>query len=252
MGTAVTDGRASWPPPAPASRRFVGTLDKAVQTIIELHRTRARSVPATYSSTNDPFYGGVTHLNDVVVRDARVRRRPTRRLDREHRPLERRRRASCPARSPTRRPRSTRRGFGCRRSSSSTGGQPIRSVMEIMTVNSRLPDFLRGRYVGRDRRRPSRRAPASLELVDKYGVDDVRDRAARLFMDYGERSRCARSRALPEGPVRAGRGAGRRARLPRRDRDHRRRVRRRSARQPGPGPGSQQRVARRLDDHRAR
>ena len=46
---------------------FVGVLDKAVQRIIELQRRADEIRPGDVFITNDPFYGGVTHLNDVVL-----------------------------------------------------------------------------------------------------------------------------------------------------------------------------------------
>src|SRR5205085_11099394 len=45
---------------------FVGVLDKAVRRIMELNRD-AGIRSGDIFATNDPFYGGVTHLNDVVL-----------------------------------------------------------------------------------------------------------------------------------------------------------------------------------------
>ena len=42
-------------------------LDKAVKRIIELNDEPDEIGPGDIFVTNDPFYGGVTHLNDVVL-----------------------------------------------------------------------------------------------------------------------------------------------------------------------------------------
>ena len=42
-------------------------LDKAVKRIIELNGEPGTIGPGDIFVTNDPFYGGVTHLNDVVL-----------------------------------------------------------------------------------------------------------------------------------------------------------------------------------------
>ena len=64
-GTAVTDGDGNLASSGAGIPSFVGVLDKAVKRILELHGGgRGR---ATSSSPTIPFYGGVTHLNDVVL-----------------------------------------------------------------------------------------------------------------------------------------------------------------------------------------
>ena len=45
---------------------FVGVLDKAVRRILELN-PRASIREGDVYVTNDPYHGGVTHLNDVVL-----------------------------------------------------------------------------------------------------------------------------------------------------------------------------------------
>ena len=41
-------------------------LDKAVKRILQVNREPGEIHPGDVFATNDPFYGGVTHLNDVV------------------------------------------------------------------------------------------------------------------------------------------------------------------------------------------
>jgi N-methylhydantoinase B len=65
-GTAVTDGEGNLASSGAGIPSFVGVLDKAVKRILELH-PRAEIRPGDVFVTNDPSYGGVTHLNDVVL-----------------------------------------------------------------------------------------------------------------------------------------------------------------------------------------
>jgi N-methylhydantoinase B len=63
-GTAVTAANGDLASSGAGIPSFVGVLDKAVKRILELHPAPA---PGDVYATNDPFYGGVTHLNDVVL-----------------------------------------------------------------------------------------------------------------------------------------------------------------------------------------
>ena len=72
-GTAVTDGAGDLASAGAGIPTFVAVLDKAVKRIVELHGRAVR--PGDVFVTNDPFYGGVTHLNDVSIGDAGVHRR---------------------------------------------------------------------------------------------------------------------------------------------------------------------------------
>ena len=66
MGTGITDGEGNLASSGAGIPSFVGVLDKAVKRIIELNE-RDDIRPGDVFVTNDPFYGGVTHLNDVVL-----------------------------------------------------------------------------------------------------------------------------------------------------------------------------------------
>src|SRR5205814_10238154 len=65
MGTSITDGEGNLASSGAGIPAFVGVLDKAVKRIIEINGTDDIR-PGDIFATNDPFYGGVTHLNDVV------------------------------------------------------------------------------------------------------------------------------------------------------------------------------------------
>ncbi|MBS1678275.1 MAG: hydantoinase B/oxoprolinase family protein [Actinobacteria bacterium] len=67
MGTAVTDGEGELASSGAGIPGFVGTLDKAVKAILAEHPEPGAIAPGDVFATNDPFFGGVTHLNDIVV-----------------------------------------------------------------------------------------------------------------------------------------------------------------------------------------
>ncbi len=66
VGTGITDRRGNLVSSGAGIPTFVGVLDKAVARIIELHGLRTIE-PGDMFITNDPYFGGVTHLNDVVI-----------------------------------------------------------------------------------------------------------------------------------------------------------------------------------------
>ena len=65
-GAAITDPDGNLASAGAGIPTFVAVLDKAVKRVIELHGLASIS-PGDVYVTNDPFYGGVTHLNDVVL-----------------------------------------------------------------------------------------------------------------------------------------------------------------------------------------
>src|SRR5580693_1402381 len=67
MGTGITDAEGNLASSGAGIPAFVGVLDKAVKRIIELNDGPGEIRPGDIFVTNDPFYGGVTHLNDIVL-----------------------------------------------------------------------------------------------------------------------------------------------------------------------------------------
>ena len=66
MGTGITDGRGQLASSGAGIPAFVGVLDKAVQRVLEINPPEEIREGDIFA-TNDPYYGGVTHLNDVVL-----------------------------------------------------------------------------------------------------------------------------------------------------------------------------------------
>ncbi|MEM6461881.1 MAG: hydantoinase B/oxoprolinase family protein [Pseudomonadota bacterium] len=66
VGTGITDAHGNLVSSGAGIPTFVGVLDKSVRRIIEIHGADAIR-PGDMFVTNDPYFGGVTHLNDVVI-----------------------------------------------------------------------------------------------------------------------------------------------------------------------------------------
>ncbi len=192
MGTGITDAEGNLASSGAGIPAFVGVLDKAVRRVIELNRDEIR--PGDIFATNDPFYGGVTHLNDValampvftgdrliawtanIAHWNDVGGMVPGSISNEAREI-------------------FQEGLRLPAIKLVTEGVPIRPVMEIMAANSRLPDFLEGdMWAGIAAARVGERR--ILELAAKYGVDTFVAALAH-FLEYG--GQVAR-RALSELP----------------------------------------------------
>lgn len=196
MGTGITDAEGNLASSGAGIPAFVGVLDKAVQRIVELNGEPGEICPGDIFITNDPFYGGVTHLNDIVLAmpvfaagrliawTANIAHwndvggMVPGSISNEAREI-------------------FQEGLRLPAVKLVSEGTPIKSVMEIMKVNSRLPDFLQGdMWAGIAATRVGERR--ILELVEKYGVDTFETALAR-FMDYGEQVALRALEGLPKG-----------------------------------------------------
>ena len=66
-GTGITDAKGNLASSGAGIPGFVGVLDKAVKRILQIHDKPGDIEPGDVFITNDPYYGGVTHLNDSVL-----------------------------------------------------------------------------------------------------------------------------------------------------------------------------------------
>ena len=64
MGTGITDADGRLASSGAGIPAFVGVLDKSVKFILSKHE---KIHPGDVFITNDPWHGGVTHLNDLVL-----------------------------------------------------------------------------------------------------------------------------------------------------------------------------------------
>jgi N-methylhydantoinase B len=194
MGTGITDGAGNLASSGAGIPSFVGVLDKAVKRIIELNAPEI--APGDVFVTNDPFFGGVTHLNDVVLAmpvfaeqelvawTANIAHWTDV--------------GGMVAGSISTHAREIfQEGLRLPAVKLISEGTPIRPVMEIMKVNSRLPDFLEGdMWAGIAAARVGERR--ILEIVRKYGVD-IFTTSLGFFMDYGEQVALRALADLPRG-----------------------------------------------------
>jgi N-methylhydantoinase B len=195
MGTGITDAEGNLASSGAGIPSFVGVLDKAVRRIIEVNG-RDGIRPGDLFVTNDPFYGGVTHLNDVVLAmpvfaDGHVIAWTANiahwndvggmvsgSISTEAREI-------------------FQEGLRLPAVKLISEGTPIKPVLEIIRCNSRLPDFLQGdMWAGIAAARVGERR--ILDLAARYGADTFTS-ALRGFMDYGEQVALQALRALPNG-----------------------------------------------------
>ena len=67
MGTGITDADGRIASSGAGIPAFVGVLDKSVQTLLRKFDKPGDIQPGDVFITNDPYHGGVTHLNDLVL-----------------------------------------------------------------------------------------------------------------------------------------------------------------------------------------
>ena len=66
-GTGITDAAGNLPPVAPAFPASSGCSTRRSSASCELHDKPGDIEPGDVFITNDPYYGGVTHLNDNIL-----------------------------------------------------------------------------------------------------------------------------------------------------------------------------------------
>ena len=195
VGTGITDAEGELVSSGAGIPTFVGVLDKAVKRIVEIHGLDKVREGDVYV-TNDPYYGGVTHLNDVVIalpvfasgelvawaasiahwNDVGGKTPGSMAVDVSEIFQE---------------------GLRLPAVKLFEDGKPIRSVFDIISSNSRLPDFVTGDLWAQVA--ASRKAESRIrQIVETYGLDAYRGALASLF-EEGERRARAGLATLPEG-----------------------------------------------------
>lgn len=196
MGTAVTDRNGNLATSGAGIPSFVGVLDKAVRRIIELHDGVGAIREGDVFITNDPFFGGVTHLNDAVLAmpvfaggnlmawTANIA---------HWNDIG----GMTPGSMSTRATQVFQEGLRLPAVKVIEAGNVVKPVVEIIKANSRLPDFLEGDlWAGIA---AVRIGTARLTaLIEKYGADAFEE-SLRRQMDYGEQVSLTALAALPKG-----------------------------------------------------
>jgi N-methylhydantoinase B len=196
MGTGITDRNGELAGSGAGIPGFVGVLDKTVKRILAKFNQPGDIEPGDIFATNDPYNGGVTHLNDVILvmpvfangeivawtaniahwNDVG---------------------GMVPGSMSTDAKEIFQEGMILSGIKLFSKGQPIRSVLDILTANCRMPDFLIGDlWAGVASVRVGERRV--LEIVNKYGKD-VFLHAVDEYLDYGERASLAALKRLPKG-----------------------------------------------------
>lgn len=195
-GTGVTDAEGNLASSGAGIPGFVGILDKAVKRLLELRDKPGEIEPGDVFITNDPYYGGVTHLNDSVLMmpvfvDGRLVAWTANIAHWNDVG------GMAPGSITMNATEIFQEGLRLPAVKLISRGQPIQSVMDIMTVNSRLPKFLLGDlWAGIAAARVGARRLE--ETARKYGCDTFLE-AMRRFMDYGEQLARKGLASLPKG-----------------------------------------------------
>jgi len=195
VGTGITDARGDLVSSGAGIPTFVGVLDKAVRRILEIHGAETIR-PGDMFITNDPYFGGVTHLNDVVVAlpvfcggclmawTASIAHwndvggRVAGSMSTEATEI-------------------FQEGLRLPAVRFFEDGEPVKSVFDIIAANSRLPDFARGDLWSQVA--ASRIAEKRIrDLVSNFGTDAFLAALDDLF-EEGERRALAGLAGLPQG-----------------------------------------------------
>lgn len=193
MGTGITDAEGRIASSGAGIPAFIGVLDKSVQFILSKHDDIR---PGDAFITNDPWYGGVTHLNDLVLampvfvegrliawtaniaHNSDVGGMAPGSLSGEATEI-------------------FQEGLRLPAVKLIREGETDQAVMDIITCNSRMPDFLLGDVWAAiaSVRVGARRLEG---LATKYGADTF-IRAMQSFMEFGEKTALAELANLPKG-----------------------------------------------------
>lgn len=183
MATGVCDAEGEIASSGAGIPAFVGVLDKTVKAILRKHGLSAIR-PGDIFATNDPFYGGVTHLNDIIlampvfVEDRLVAWA----ADIAHwNDIG----GMVPGGMSNEAREIFQEGIRLPAIRLFDEGRENVALMEVLSVNSRLPDYLRGDlWAGIAAVRLGERRLRELAL--KYGVENFLATMAAL-MDHGEK-----------------------------------------------------------------
>lgn len=196
MGTGITDKDGEIAGSGAGIPAFVGVLDKTVKKIIAKFNKTGEIEAGDIFITNDPYNGGVTHLNDVIL---------VMPVFAENEIVAWTANIAhwndvggmVPGSMSTDATEIFQEGMILSGIKLFSRGKPIRSVFEILTSNCRMPDFLTGDlWAGVASIRTGERRV--IEIVNKYGKD-VFLQAVKDYMDYGEQVSLKALKRLPKG-----------------------------------------------------
>jgi N-methylhydantoinase B len=211
MGTGITDKDGELAGSGAGIPAFVGVLDKTVKRVLEKFdqpddpstvsqaaeaASGRRIEPGDIFITNDPYTGGVTHLNDIVLTMPVFAGEDivgwTANIAHWNDVG-----GMVPGSMSTDATEIFQEGIILSAVKLFSRGEPIQPVFDILTSNCRMPDFLTGDlWAGVASVRVGERR--LLEIVNKYGKD-VFLHAVEEYLDYGEQVTLAALKQLPNG-----------------------------------------------------
>src|SRR3972149_10144809 len=196
MGTGITDKNGELAGSGAGIPAFVGVLDKSVKRVLAKYNKPGEIEAGDIYITNDPYNGGVTHLNDailvmpvfaegeIVAWTANIA---------HWNDVG----GMVPGSMSTDATEIFQEGLILAAIKLFSQGKPIRSVFDILTANCRMPDFLIGDlWAGVASVRVGERR--ILEIVNKYGKD-VFLHAVEEYLDHGEQVALAALKRRPKG-----------------------------------------------------
>lgn len=196
MGTGITDKYGELAGSGAGIPAFVGVLDKTVKKVMERFNQPGDIEPGDVFITNDPYNGGVTHLNDMVLTmpvfagDEIVAWTANIAHWNDVGGM-------VPGSMSTDATEIFQEGMIYPGVKLISRGQPIRPVFDILTANCRMPDFLTGDlWAGVASVRVGERR--ILEIIHKYG-QDVFLYALEAYMNFGEQVSLSAIKSLPKG-----------------------------------------------------
>jgi N-methylhydantoinase B len=196
MGTGITDKNGELAGSGAGIPAFVGVLDKTVKKLIEKFSQPGDIEPGDVFMINDPYNGGVTHLNDMIlampvfVDDEIVAWT----ADIAHWNDVG---GMVPGSMSTDATEIFQEGMIYPGVKLISGGKPNQAVFDILTANCRMPDFLIGDlWAGVAAVRVGERR--ILEIANKYGKD-VFLHAVEEYLEFGEQVSLNAIKQLPKG-----------------------------------------------------
>ncbi|WP_136475639.1 hydantoinase B/oxoprolinase family protein [Pseudomonas sp. DG56-2] len=196
MGTGITDAYGNIASSGAGIPAFVGVLDKAVRQILLEHPALGDIEDGDLFITNDPHSGGVTHLNDVVLAmpvfvDGRIVAWTANIAHWNDVG------GMVPGSLSTEATEIFQEGLRLASVKLISRGKPIRSVMQILQANTRMPDFMQGDLWAAIAAARSG-AARIVELSKKYGTELFLN-AVDDFMALGEKVSLKALQSAPRG-----------------------------------------------------
>ena len=196
LGTGITDSEGRIASSGAGIPAFIGVLDKSVQALLRKFNKPDDISPGDVFIVNDPYYGGVTHLNDLVLAmpvfaDGEIIAWTANIAHNSDVG------GMAPGSLSGDATEIFQEGLRLPGVKLIRAGKTEQAVMDIITFNSRMPDFLLGDVwaaissvrVGAKRLE---------ELATKYGAGTFK-KAMVSFMEFGEATAKAELKNLPKG-----------------------------------------------------